>query len=234
METIFLILSGAILIAGILYWFWSHIQLTQKKVQLLENAVFELRGMLSSRISPADPIGTATTSGSPYKDLDDDDWEEEGAPVETAAAAATSSDDTVKHIVIQEREVSSTDTGVVAEKEISDDLQPGGRIELPTVEADASAAAAEDDSSTSEQFRELFVSSTAVAAAAAETPVRSGALDGMPVKDLRILAKQRGIPDAENMRKKELLSALRSTATVVETAATLDLTHAEQEVPTAD
>lgn len=233
METIFLILSGAILIAGILYWFWSHIQLTQKKVQLLENAVFELRGMLSSRISPADPIGTVTTPGSPYKDLDDDDWEEDGAPVETAPVAA--SDDTVKHIVIQEREVSSTDTGVVAEKEINDDLQPGGRIELPTVEADVSAAAAEDDASTSEQFRELFVSSTAAAAATTvEVPARSGALDGMPVKDLRILAKQRGIPDAENMRKKELLSALRSTATVVETASTLDLTHAEQEVPTAD
>ena len=47
MESIFLILSGVILAAGILYWFWSHIQLTQKKVQLLENAVFELRGMLT-------------------------------------------------------------------------------------------------------------------------------------------------------------------------------------------
>lgn len=46
MESIFLILSGVILAAGVLYWFWSHIQLTQKKVQLLESAVFELRGLL--------------------------------------------------------------------------------------------------------------------------------------------------------------------------------------------
>jgi outer membrane biosynthesis protein TonB len=53
MESIFLILSGVVLAAGVLYWFWSHIQLTPKKVQLLENAVFELRGMLTQGPAPA-------------------------------------------------------------------------------------------------------------------------------------------------------------------------------------
>jgi len=76
METMFLILSGVILAAGVLYWFWSHIQLTQKKVQLLENAVFELRSMMAPpgpSQEPLEPVGQQDT----YKDLDDDDWAEQ-------------------------------------------------------------------------------------------------------------------------------------------------------------
>ena len=65
MESIFLILSGAVLAAGILYWFWSHIQLTQKKVQLLENAVFELRGLQGPGPGPSGSSGSLGSSGSP-------------------------------------------------------------------------------------------------------------------------------------------------------------------------
>ena len=81
MEIMFLILSGVILAAGVLYWFWSHINLTQKKVQLLENAVFELRGMVGPKESP-DPPAELLPAGQAevYRDLDDDDWKEE-APV---------------------------------------------------------------------------------------------------------------------------------------------------------
>ena len=78
MEVMFLILSGVILAAGVLYWFWSHIQLTQKKVQLLENAVFELRGMLApSELRESEPEAAPVPSQgsqSQYRDLDDDDW----------------------------------------------------------------------------------------------------------------------------------------------------------------
>ena len=60
----------------------------------------------------------------------------------------------------------------------------------------------------------------------------------MPVKDLRRLAEQRGITGVSDMRKKEILSALRqqvvqpaavSTTVVVEH--TLDLTEVETVAP---
>ena len=70
--------------AGILYWFWSHIQLTQKKVLLLENAVFELRSQLTRL-----PDATGSPAYKPaYTDLADD-WEEDvsGTPMEVVDAS---------------------------------------------------------------------------------------------------------------------------------------------------
>ena len=186
MESLFLILSGVILAAGVLYWFWSHIQLTQKKVQLLENAVFELRGMLRPEAAP----GPSSSSGPPdvpvapgpvessgpvsqdaYEDLpDDDNWSE--GPVPTDAP----------------------------QLQVSEDLQPGGRAFAPSPLKEVAAAAAEPAVA---EFRELFVSS------AEDTKQTSESLEAMPVKELRRLAEQRGIQGTADMKKKEILSALR-------------------------
>jgi hypothetical protein len=73
-----------------------------------------------------------------------------------------------------------------------------------------------------EEFRELFVSQEAA------TPVRTPeSLESMPVKELRRLAEQRGIAGAADMRKKEILAALRKQVTPAGEVAvqkTLDLT----------
>jgi hypothetical protein len=205
MESLFLVLSGVILAAGVLYWFWSHIQLTQKKVQLLENAVFELRGMLrpegpSSSSGPSGPSGPSNSSSAPaessgpasgpsdftaafasqaaYEDLpDDDNWSDGPVPLGSDAPRL----------------------------QVSEDLQPGGRAIAPpsplkelVVETVAEPAA---------EFRELFVNSAS--APVDEPKVSNEALDAMPVKELRRLADQRGIQGTADMKKKEILSALR-------------------------
>jgi hypothetical protein len=140
METLMLVLSGVVLVSGVLYWFWSHIQLMQKKVQLLENAVFDLRGELRGA-APA-PAVEAETAPAPFTDVD---WEPE-----TGA---------------QEQEQEQTSTPLEAlEKEIL-------------------------------------------------VPEQSASLDSMPLKELRRLAEQRGVPNTSEMRKKELLSVLRSQVT---------------------
>jgi len=137
-----LVLSGVVLVSGVLYWFWSHIQLMQKKVQLLENAVFDLRGELRGA-APA-PVVEAETAPAPFTDVD---WEPE-----TVAQA-------------QEQEQEQTSTPLEAlEKEIL-------------------------------------------------VPEQSASLDSMPLKELRRLAEQRGVPNTSEMRKKELLSVLRSQVT---------------------
>jgi hypothetical protein len=230
METIFTVLSGVILFAGILYWLWSHIQLTQKKVQLLENAVFELRGMLSNvdRGGPDHSIANASSAPavpqqrtSPYKDLDDDDWDEperkEGAvepvstPIETLngdVAASPSGSTKLEDLGITytaapsevsvEREDHEENEG---HEEVSDDLMPGGRIYAPEESAPV-------DAQQMERFRELF---TQPETGGPSTPASrtSESLEGMPVAELRRLAIQRGINGARDMRKKEILAALR-------------------------
>ena len=252
MESIFLALSGVILLAGVLYWFWSHIQLTQKKVQLLENAVFELRGMLqrggftgggggpgspdlassdedSPPRSPSGPGSSAAVS-SMYNDLSDDDWKEDAEVVDHEGEEADVSAGSTPLSALGLEE-SSSEFPVFQEEEVNPDLQPGGRIQV--VEEEGSQSGSQ---SKGEQFRDLFTSPPTSEATS---------LDAMPVKDLRRLAEQRGIANASELRKKEILSALKSQigstggggasaatatnpTTVVQLEKTLDLTEVSE------
>jgi hypothetical protein len=238
MEVIFLLLSGVILVAGVLYWFWSHLQLTQKKVQLLENAVFELRTMLlSSEHGPpvhAPASVQQSTKAAPavdaagYEDLGDDEWDadgEESAPVtekvvdrpDDASAIPVVAPTTVIREVYEEQET---------------DLMPGGRILQPTETEVASLntaastllSAPAPEAEAEEQFRDLFVAKASASASSSpvDVPVAES-LESMPVKELRRLAQERGIAGAADMRKKEILAALRQQVTAP-SAATLDLT----------
>lgn len=245
MEVIFLLLSGVILVAGVLYWFWSHLQLTQKKVQLLENAVFELRTMLlsSGRGPPEAPVvggggsggssGVGAVAASGYEDLGDDDWDADGgetAPVDEKIVDRP--DDAVPVVApsvsVREVAVTSSESG-----EFADALQPGGRILVPTVEEVkeiSHVAATTDTPINEEQFRALFASRAAEeeSSAATSRPVTLVAetLESMPVKELRRLAQERGIAGAADMRKKDILTALRQQIPVATPA--LDLTKLEE------
>ena len=230
-----MILSGAILIAGVLYWLWSHIQLTQKKVQLLENAVFELRSMLAARgTEPPAPVivsgggGGSAPSAAPapepvqkapsiYNDLEDDDWREpEKTPLEEIAQVSTPID--APELVTGEVEEAPAAAANIVKEDVigsqqlqqpeSDDLAPGApRTVVPG----------------EERFRELFatIEPPAAAAAASTGPRTPESLESMPVKELRRLAVQRGITDADSMRKKEILSALRQQITSAPAPATV-------------
>jgi hypothetical protein len=188
MESIFLILSGAVLVAGILYWFWSHIQLMQKKVHLLENAVFELRelqgGGGSQEQDKVQHVDSEEREIPVYRDVDEaadegeNDWPAEG----------------------------TTSTPLSALDSTPVDLQPGGRIH---VEAEEPVVATKE-----EQFRELFVQhEPRVPTPVVKQEVKEvgqESLESMPVKELRRLAEQRGLTGVSELRKKELLAALRN------------------------
>ncbi len=247
MESIFLILSGVILFAGVIYWMWSHLQLTQKKVQLLENAVFELRAMIPgggtagpppsiSVTMPAAAAAAGATAPSPskntaYADLADDDWEvqasvepvpEKSTPLDLDAPAASGS---VPQLVTHDFDMPDG-------AQLNDDLMPGGRASgVPTEEESETA----ESELTEQKFKSLFASrivpeptgaGSSSAAAAATTPSAT-ALEGMPLKQLRQLGEQRGIKGASEMRKKELLNMLRSQvappSSAPATTASLDL-----------
>jgi hypothetical protein len=172
MESIFLILSGVILAAGVLYWFWSHIQLTQKKVQLLESAVFELRGVLVPAVVPEKAPEQV-----------DNDWEPEAEPeVEVPVPQQSTSLE----------ELASAE---VAEPE---ELQPGGGAKV------------------GDEFRELFIQHDPPATTPSPAREISGqeSLEAMPVRELRRLAEQRGLTGVSELRKKELLTALRQQITM--------------------
>jgi hypothetical protein len=204
MESIFLILSGVILVAGVLYWLWSHIQLTQKKVQLLENAVFELRGMLAN--SGGGGGGGVGVPASPTRQI------QLNAPsTQTGDVDVIRTDDEEDDSWESDRKstpIDSLDTPVL---EVADDLQPGGRAAPP---------AHVEEERQSDDFRRLFAIQEVTETSSTVTPVVEApvaktpeSLESMPVKELRRLAEQRGIAGASDMRKKEILSALRQQVT---------------------
>ena len=242
METLFLILSGAILVAGVMYWLWSHIQLTQKKVQILENAVFELRGMLTSGAATGPPAPVSVSAQLPtpetpkvYSDLEDDaaeDWDEaeegEVRIIREVEPVSTPLEAVIPALSVEEKTImmeSSESHPLGREEEIPEDLVPGGRIQMSDTGVDA------DDE---KQFRNLF--SATVAASAASTPRTPESLESMPVKELRRLAAQRGIQGAEDMKKKEILAALRRQVTIPATVVeekTLDISEVISETAPA-
>jgi len=193
--------------------------MTQKKVQLLENAVFELRGLVGAGVGsaansngPASASSASTASplpvgGAVYSDLSDDDWE---------------SDVPAKGLADTNVAATAAAAAATAAASVSDDLQPGGTLNIPP-EAMQFA-----DESPSDRFRALFsqkeesssapvavssapVASVPVASVPAQSNIRSAdSLENMPVRDLRRLAEQRGVTGAADMKKKEILAALRA------------------------
>jgi hypothetical protein len=201
METMFLILSGVILAAGVLYWFWSHIQLTQKKVQLLENAVFELRGMLAppgpSGGEGLEPAGQTET----YKDLEDDDWAEENIDV----IGRTSGAEQVETRTVEPRTVEAR------------------TVEARTVEVPQAPFVPEPITREEPAHNDFMAELQARDAEVHEVTAKedqSQTLEGLTVKELRRMASERGITGTSDMKKKDVIAALRGT---VETGAELDV-----------
>jgi hypothetical protein len=177
---------------------------------------------------PRSPSGLGTSSGSNpgiaassiYNDLGDDDWKEDAEVVDHEDHTDVSAGSTPLSALGLEE--SSSEFPVFQEEEVNPDLQPGGRIQVVEEVGLESKG---------EQFRDLFTS----------PPVSEAtSLDAMPVKDLRRLAEQRGIANASELRKKEILSALKSQiggggaggsngpSTVVQLEKTLDLTEVSE------
>jgi hypothetical protein len=180
-------------------------------VQLLENAVFELRGMLQrggftggggggspdlpsndEDSPPRSPSRPDAAVSSMYNDLSDDDWKEDAEVVDGSEDHVDVSAGSTPLSALGLEESPSEFPNF--QEEVNPDLQPGGRIQVVEEVGLESKG---------EQFRDLFTSPP--------NPVTEAtSLDAMPVKDLRRLAEQRGIANASELRKKEILSALKS------------------------
>jgi hypothetical protein len=119
-----------------------------------------------------------------------------------------------------------TDTPIRASTVIEKLERTDAEAEVGTVEIDLDAPAlAPAEEASADQFRNLFAvqeksvtvaASPSVSVASAAAPAATKAaesLESMPVKELRRLAEQRGIAGVADMRKKDILTALRQQVT---------------------
>ena len=207
-ETFYIALCVTILMLGIVYWFWTQVQYLQRKVNLLDNVVYEMKTFISNL------PGTNTQSGNtvepqPPKEQDyrqRHSQDEEESPVPTAYNPPPESvagdleaerlaseiefepfsggnDSAVETVYSEPPEDSSHNNGGNS-ADVNDDLQPGGL--------------ASGSSSSNTKKVELFSDS------ALESP-----LSAMSLKELRRMAEANNIPGSAELRKKDLIKALR-------------------------
>jgi len=106
---------------------------------------------------------------------------------------------------------------------VSDDLQPGGMMPVSapfpegtevTEVTEVTGATEATEATDASQFRALFSQDEG----SGNQGRTSESLENMPVRELRRLAEQRGLTGVADMKKKEILSALRAQITTVESS----------------
>lgn len=203
-DTFYVALCMTVLIIGVVYWFWTQNQYIQRKLNLLENIVYDMKSSMqfNSGEGTPDPVEkalaaqAAATVTYTHPDVEEssvpkcgriDDEDDVDKILDSIAAhTANSRSDTQ---AVSDAGPGPTlvtediDTTIVADEHLdADDLQPGG---ITAIDGDVSDTSNES------------------------------VLNAMGMKELRELAKQKNINGAKTMRKHELVAAIRASKTNV-------------------
>jgi hypothetical protein len=190
-----------VLIIGVVYWFWTQNQYIQRKLNLLENIVYDMKSSMNfnnggppDHVEKALAAAAAETHASPVvaehiAPLEDEIVMEDD--VDKILSSMTAHETGHESAVTESHTISeSTGPSLVMEDigsaieadEHLDDLQPGGI-----------SGVTDDVSDTSNE----------------------SVLNAMGLKELKELAKQKNIAGAKTMRKHELVAAIRASKTNV-------------------
>jgi len=201
-DTFYVALCMTVLILGAVYWFWTQNQFMLRKLNLLENIVYEMKMALSTGPplgAPADDNGAgvgglnqtsyAPAPGSVMSDddaelLNDDlhgalggrSEEQPFVPVSQESPVLEVSESAVYSKPLDEPTAAPVELAPVP---VSDDLQPGG-----------------------------------VGSGVPDAKAGTNPYDSMKLTELRRLAESRGISGAKDMRKQALIDALRNAPTM--------------------
>lgn len=113
-DTFYVALCMTVLILGVVYWFWTQNQFILRKLNMLENIVYEMKTSLHGNTPDAADLNPATYAPAPSSVLgEDEDIEHE----ELLSEVEESDMNTVAEVVSEP---------AVADESIPDALQPGG------------------------------------------------------------------------------------------------------------
>jgi hypothetical protein len=204
-DTFYVALCMTVLILGVVYWFWTQNQHIQRKLNLLENIVYEMRSNISFNGGAPDPV----------------------EKVLAAAAAAGASVDTADANAPLISSFESTESAQIDDDDIDHVLNSLETNGVHDVSASASASADDAPAATEmtpimenlvadELFEDLAPGGSALGVGEDVSDVNSeSVLNSMGLKELRELAKQKGVAGTKNLRKHELVAAIRASKTNV-------------------
>lgn len=208
-DTFYVALCMTVLILGVVYWFWTQNQYIQRKLNLLENVVYEMRSELRHGGGGIpDPIEkvfeeaarAAATSGETY------------APAPVEADAEVDDIDAVLESFSASNAVAATES-----------MAPATQATQPTQATEANLFEVEDTIGTpinAGEFEDLVpggISGIEGAEGAEDVSDvnNESVLNAMGLKELRELAKQKGVNGTKALRKHELVAAIRASKTSV-------------------
>ena len=111
-DTFYVALCMTVLILGVVYWFWTQNQFILRKLNMLENIVYEMKTSLHGNVPGAHDLNPATYAPAPSSVLgDDEDIEHEHEELLSE---------------VEESVAEPVSESVVADSSIPDALQPGG------------------------------------------------------------------------------------------------------------
>jgi len=197
-DTFYVALCMTILIIGVVYWFWTQNQFVLRKLNLLNNIVFEMRAQMNKESVPDAYVPPTSYPPAPSSEMGDDEdllHEELHAEVSAAAASASASVEAVveeQPLVVPQPVLSDVSQGTPIDElaeSLNNDLQPGG---------------------VGSGVKEI---------------INSSVLESMTIKELRRLAEQRGIQASSSVKKPALISMLREAPkqTITPFEATVEL-----------
>jgi hypothetical protein len=197
-ETFYIALCVTILMLGAIYWFWTQLQYLQRKVNLLDNVVYEMKTLVSNLPAQAAAAAAAGVVATGPSDLGPAAYDSRTSGntdfALEAAAPYAPPPESVAGDLEAERMASELEfdsfSGApaaaaveTAQSQVPDELQPGG------------LASGESKK----------VSDTSI-----ESPLAS-----MSIKDLRRMAEANGIPGSSELKKRDLIRSLRDKVSTI-------------------
>ena len=196
-DTFYIALCMTVLILGVVYWFWTQNQYIQRKLNQLENIVYEMKAGLN-RSGPPD--------ASPYPPPPSSESEDEDLPElhEDLQAELRSSEETVhQHSPKPPSPPSPSQKSPSSVRPfVETDIDDAGSIDADVIEPLGEESHADlQPGGVGSGLQEVVPSDSS----------KGGVLDSMTIKELKRLAEQRGITGTSSMRKPALIEAIRAT-----------------------
>ena len=203
-DSFYIALCMTILLVGAVYWVWTQIQYVQRKVNVLENIVYELKTMCSRppETGPVGPISPTLYPSIPEEDLHET-LSREIAPEPVQ--------DVQEPFFVPTQDVPMEPQDMPMEiQDMPLDVQDIP-METQDMQPDVQEAPQEvhEVPDFAEEPVELDLQPGGVGSGVV-VPSLQSSLDGMTIKELRRLAAQKGITNANDLKKKELIQAIRA------------------------
>jgi hypothetical protein len=222
-DSFYIALCMTILLVGAVYWVWTQMQYVQRKVNVLENIVYELKTLCAKPdVGPVSPYNATSLDDELHESLRAEVAPyavvEEMAPYATMEEIRTPSPVSMSAISPMPEDVQYVqyvqEVQEVQEVQDVQEVQEVQEMQMQTPEPvekmvepifDMSHFIRQIDTPVdAEDLQPGGVGSGIV------VPSLHSSLDGMTLKELRRLAQQKGISGANDMKKKDLVEAIRA------------------------